>query len=685
MGKMAGPVSRAIVVAAVCAGLIVSPVTALASWNQLQGDSAHSGRRDATALHQSMRLWAVNVGGEITGAPVIAPNGTVWVGAGPAGLVAVSPQGVLRHRTQVPGSVNRSPAVGSDGSAYAGTTERALHKISDTGSVLWTSTGVGGANGGVSIAPDGTILYGGTGATLRAYTPAGTERWNAQAPGEISTTPAVFGSTIYVGTLGGWLHAVEAGGATRWQFFVGSPVMSSPSVGPGGVVTVGDDAGRIHALNAEGRVLWTYQTGSQIRSTGAVGADGTVYYGAANGILYAVRGGALLWQYNTGAPILGGPAIARDTLYVGNEAGQVHGLDLQGRVRWIAETGAAIVASPAIAADGTVYIGTRSGELWAFTTGVLGPQEATKRLSGSDRVATAVRVSQAGFPYGADTAVIATGWTPWDALSGATLASAAKGPLLLSRGNALSPETAVELKRLGVRRVYILGGEGVLSRAVFDSARRIAGEAVRIAGADRYETSAEVAHEAVKLWGGAVQRSALMVSGESFYDALAAAPVACAQRWPLLLTRKSTVPKAIGDALRPLSVTQVFLIGGPGVVNYDSIRSQLYGAVTFSIAGADRFETSVEVARLAVGRGLRPTSVVLATGADFPDALTGGVLAWRVTGVLLLTRKDALPRAASDWIAERSPNIGRVFVLGSTNVVSDVPYTAAQRAAGLLR
>ncbi len=676
-------VFRLAVTAALCVSVAGSPAIAAASWNQLQGDSAHTGRTDARSLSMSMRRWAVDVGGEITGAPAISPNGTVWVGAGDAGVAAVSTAGVLRHRTKLTGAVSRSVAVGADGSAYVGTDGMTLSKVSDGGALQWTQTNVGGANAGVSIAPDGTVLYGGMGSMVRAYHPSGTEKWAFKMPGEVAATAAVTESTIHTGTQGGWLYALNDNGTSKWWYFAGVPVMSSPTVGPNGVVTIGDDSGFIHALSAGGQLLWKYETKSKIRGTGAVAADGTVYYGAENGVVYAIKNGALVWQYNTGSAIHGGPSIASDVLYVGNQGGRFMALNLNGTLRWSAQTDGAIVSTPAIAPGGTVYVGTRGGKLWAFTTGVLGPQEATKRLGGADRVATAVRASQAGFPYGADAAVVVTGWSPWDALSGATLAAAAKGPMLLSKKGSLSSDTAAELKRLGVKRVYILGGEGALSAAVFDAARGIAGDAVRIAGSDRYETSAQVSREAVKLWGGAVQRSALMVSGENFPDALAAAPVACAKQWPLLLTRKSTVPASIKDTLSPLNVTQVFLIGGSAVVDYQSIKPQLTGVVTFSIAGKDRYETSAKVAELAVGRGLKPNTILLATGTDYPDALTGGVLAWRTNGVLLLTRPKTLPPVVETWIEGKSSDINRVLVLGTTHVVADAPFIEAQRAAGL--
>lgn len=100
--------------------------------------------------------------------------------------------------------------------------------------------------------------------------------------------------------------------------------------------------------------------------------------------------------------------------------------------------------------------------------------EPAVRLSGSDRYATAVEISRHGWPDGADVAYLATGDNYADALAGAALAARTGSPILLTRRTSLPDVTADELRRLGVRQVVILGGEGAVSVDVLLAAERIA-------------------------------------------------------------------------------------------------------------------------------------------------------------------------------------------------------------------
>ncbi|WP_156891431.1 cell wall-binding repeat-containing protein [Agromyces subbeticus] len=87
------------------------------------------------------------------------------------------------------------------------------------------------------------------------------------------------------------------------------------------------------------------------------------------------------------------------------------------------------------------------------------------------------------------------------------------------------------------------------------------------------------------------------------------------------------------------------------------------------IAGADRFETAVSVSKTLIPNGQHAPVVYLADGMNFPDALAAGPAAARNGGVLLMTRKDAVPAAVLDEIRRLEPE--RVVIVGGTSVVSD--------------
>jgi putative cell wall-binding protein/plastocyanin len=312
---------------------------------------------------------------------------------------------------------------------------------------------------------------------------------------------------------------------------------------------------------------------------------------------------------------------------------------------------------------------------------VAGPAAVTyASISGPDRYATAASASAAAFVGGAPGAVVANGTGFADALAGAALAGATGGPLLLTRAASLPPATAEELRRLGATRATLLGGPAAVSAAARSQvAGALAGDQVvdRVSGVDRYATAAAVAAAvkarrlaAGKTWDGVV----FIANGTGFADALSASPIAAAKGWPILLTGGATLHPATEAALASLGVTRAIVLGGTGAVGsaVESRLKALLGAIHVErVFGLDRYATSVEIARFAVlDAGLAWRSPALATGADFPDALAGGVHQGAAGSVLLLTPGTALHPDVDSLLAAHATEIKHFTFIGGPNALS---------------
>ena len=90
---------------------------------------------------------------------------------------------------------------------------------------------------------------------------------------------------------------------------------------------------------------------------------------------------------------------------------------------------------------------------------------APQRLSGVDRYATSVAVSQASFAT-SPTVFLATGKSFPDALGGGPVAGSLPGALLLVTPSAIPGSVAAELARLNPDRIVILGGTGAVAPGV---------------------------------------------------------------------------------------------------------------------------------------------------------------------------------------------------------------------------
>lgn len=329
----------------------------------------------------------------------------------------------------------------------------------------------------------------------------------------------------------------------------------------------------------------------------------------------------------------------------------------------------------AVPPAGAAHAETPHKEATATLQGA-GPTWELTRLSGGDRYGTAVAVSQE-FAAPVGTVFVATGTDFPDALSAASAAAAAGGPLLLTMRDRLPGVVTSELERLQPQRIVIVGGEGVVSKAVAEELAAIA-PTERWASANRYETSA-----AVVTGSFPAAEHVFLATGRDYPDALSAAGPAATRGAPVLLVDGALdrLPAATINLLTgELDVGSVSIVGGYGAVSA-GIHAQLQdaGLVVDRYAGRTRFETSAAVddAFFAPGTG---GPALVATGADFPDALAGAALAGLWQAPLHLTSRTCLPAGTHGSLRDFAPT--SIVALGGTDVVSDAgatePCTAVQ-------
>jgi uncharacterized repeat protein (TIGR01451 family) len=226
-----------------------------------------------------------------------------------------------------------------------------------------------GAGGGWELLLDGENTLGGSDSAL-------TTPGLSQAPiGAISSSPVISGDgVIYLATLGGEVHAVEAdSGGQRWATTLlenntPSEIRSSPVFTAAGKVYVGSMNGRLYALDgANGDILWRFPASAQaalgaIESSPAVDAGREqIYFGSDDAKVYAVRpvtsGNTvtpqLAWSFTTNASVTATPAIGPDgTIYVGSLDHNMYALNpADGTLRagWPYTAAGEIASSPAVA------------------------------------------------------------------------------------------------------------------------------------------------------------------------------------------------------------------------------------------------------------------------------------------------------------------------------------------------
>jgi hypothetical protein len=193
-----------------------------------------------------------------------------------------------------------------------------------------------------------------------------------------------------------------------------------------------------------------------------------------------------------------------------------------------------------------------------------------RRIGGTTRYETSAALAR---EVGGQAAFLASGQDFPDAAAVSALAAHLQRPVLLTTRDVLPAATARVLDELGTTAVTVVGGPAAVSEPVAEQAGE-GRDLDRLAGADRYATSAAVADASLP---GAATHADLnadrpwLATGRAFPDALSAGPAAARDGRVLLLVDPRTLAAspATGAWLRRYASAygDVVAVGGPDVVS----------------------------------------------------------------------------------------------------------------------
>jgi len=290
------------------------------------------------------------------------------------------------------------------------------------------------------------------------------------------------------------------------------------------------------------------------------------------------------------------------------------------------------------------------------------------RFGGSDRIATGLEVyTQNRAEFTSDTVVLAGTNGFADALTASPLAAHLKAPVVTTGPKALDARVLDTLKAQGVKHVVVVGGPGAVSASTVSTLRSAGMTTERLGGETRYETARVIAARVIAARGGA-KLPVFVADGTGYADALAAGAPASKQGGVILLSRTGAMD-ATTEAMIKDEASKVVAVGGGASRAIDVAE-----ITATKISGVNRYETA---ALLAQTYYAAPASVVLASGADYGDAVAGSPLAAGTGVPLLLTPPTGLPDSVKKYLAATKPNIA---VLGG---VASIPTTVATNAEAI--
>lgn len=285
------------------------------------------------------------------------------------------------------------------------------------------------------------------------------------------------------------------------------------------------------------------------------------------------------------------------------------------------------------------------------------------RIAGDGRCGTAVEAAKElkttlGIEQ-YDSIILASGSNFADALAGSYLAAVKDAPILLYKGNnSITMNNEFIRENLSANgTVYLLGGTAAIPASVEEGLKELNVQVKRLEGITRYETNLAILEEA----GITPGEEILIATGRNFADSLSAS----ATGKPILLVN-GTGTKLSDDQktfLTQYGGGKLTILGGNAAVSAE-LESELtaYGTVN-RIYGSDRYETSVKIAEEYFGD---VKTVVIASGKNFPDGLSGGPVAYAKGAPMLLTNKGS---EIADYVAGNP--VTRAYIMGGIAAVPD--------------
>lgn len=208
-----------------------------------------------------------------------------------------------------------------------------------------------------------------------------------------------------------------------------------------------------------------------------------------------------------------------------------------------------------------------------------------------------------------------------DGLSASGLSGAANAPILLTKKNSIPDETLKRLKN--VSKVYIIGLEAAVSKSVEDTLKSKGISVERLGGANRNQTSYNVANKISKLKN--ITSVAITNGTKGEADSISIASTAARDGMPVILTNGKSIDYNTKNI-------KTYAIGGTSVISNNLVKE----TNAERLGGADRYKTN----KIILDKFYPSANeYYVADGYDLKNALVGSTLA-KDAPLMLVSKKS---------------------------------------------
>lgn len=272
------------------------------------------------------------------------------------------------------------------------------------------------------------------------------------------------------------------------------------------------------------------------------------------------------------------------------------------------------------------------------TAGIASAQTVATNLTGQERYETAVKISQDGWKN-ADEVVVVNDSSIADALSATPFAKAKNAPILLTGKDKLNDKTKAEIQRLKAKKIYLIGGTSVLSTNIEKQIKDLKISFERISGAERYQTSLELAKRLDAI--SDVKKIAVVNGEKGLADAVSVGAPAAQNNMPVILADSKNGTAVADKFIKDAGITQSYVVGGESSVS-EAVKNKLPNSTR--LGGTDRNDTNAKVVKEFYKKTDLKNAYVTKDGMtkqdQLIDALAVGVLGAKNQSPVVLVGKN---------------------------------------------
>jgi len=343
---------------------------------QFRGDRRHTGRSAFVGPARSAIRWKHDLNARVTAQPVADAYGNVYVGTHAGTLWAFNSEGIPLWQRDLGARIYAAALIDSEGAIFVGTDGRGFFGLDQKGNVRFSIATRDDADTPASLARDGTLRFA-AGRTLRAIDAKGTVLWTFDAGGKVFTAVTLDDDgSAFFGAQDDHVYGVDAKGKLLFRYKTNADVDVAPVLADDGTLYVGSDDQHVYCLTRDGALGWATRLEGHVRGALALGTDNTLLatHSGPRGALVGLdrATGEKRFRFAFGltdhidSGVRGGPLVdAEGAIYVGADDDYLHALTREGKLRWALPVGSDLEASPILSADGTLYVVSIEGVVFA--------------------------------------------------------------------------------------------------------------------------------------------------------------------------------------------------------------------------------------------------------------------------------------------------------------------------------